>query len=408
MTPTNLVIFCTASALLGFVLYGHKLESRAFLTAPIVCLLIGVALGPYGFALTAFDATGPEGRDLLHQLARLVLAFTIMAAALRLEEGFIAANWRSLAVILTLGMALMWGASALAFSLLPVSFATALLLGAIVAPTDPVLASTVVSGKIAATNVPARLRGAIMAESAANDGLGLPFVVLAMTLLGGSLGWGEFVLRVVLWEVVGAAILGVLLGLFGGWLYSVAREHHSLTSEALLPTLVTLPLVVLAAVKLIGGDGILAVFAAGLVFRPFAGTAWAAARDSFGTLVDRLVTPAFFILLGAMLPIGAWVDLGVPLLGATIAVLALRRLPAWLLLAPLTPIYRRAEERVFAGWFGPIGVAAIFYATLAAREADASLAVPVTSAVVVASIFVHGLTSTPLGRRLHRAEDGNG
>jgi len=153
-------------------------------------------------------------------------------------------------------------------------------------------------------------------------------------------------------------------------------------------------------VKLAGGTGLLGVFAAGLVFRRFLGDDWKNSQEHFEAVTERLVTPLFVVLIGTLLPFDHWARLGAPLAIAAAGVILLRRLPVFLLLTPGTPVFRDAGERAFVGWFGPIGVSAVSYSALAAHHVDEPLLWPVTSAIVTASVVVHGLSATPLGRLL--------
>lgn len=406
---TNLVILCGAVVVLAFVLYGHVLESRMLLTAPMLCLAVGVAIGPAGLAIASLDMGEAGDREAVYQIARVVLALTIMNAALQLSDGFLRRHFKSLATILLGGMVLMWLSASAVMLALGAGLMLALLIGAIVTPTDPVLAGAIVSGRIAAANVPVRLRDTIVAESAANDGLAIALLMLpllALTRAGGGVPWGEWVVRVLLWEVLGAVLLGVLFGALAGWAYRLARRHQALQTRALVPILAALAFAVLAGVKLAGGTGLLGVFAAGLVFRRFLGDDWKNSQEHFEAVTERLVTPLFVVLVGTLLPFGEWARLGAPLALAVAGVILLRRLPAFLLLAPATPVFRDAGERAFAGWFGPIGVSAASYAALAAGRVDEPLLWPVASAVVTASVVVHGLSATPLARLLgvHEAQ----
>jgi NhaP-type Na+/H+ or K+/H+ antiporter len=243
----------------------------------------------------------------------------------------------------------------------------------------------------------------VVAESAANDGLAIALLMiplLALTRGGDGVPWVHWALHVVLWEVIGAAVLGAMFGAVAGYAYRFARRHQALQTRALVPILAALAFAVLAGVKLAGGTGLLGVFTAGLVFRRFLGEDWKNSQEHFEAVTERLVTPLFVVLIGVLLPFEEWAEIGTPLVLAAAGVLLLRRLPAFLVLTPATPVFQDIGERAFVGWFGPIGVSAVSYAALAAARVDAPLLWPVTSAVVTASVVVHGLSATPLGRLL--------
>ena len=129
--------------------------------------------------------------------------------------GYSSANWLLLFVLLGIVMPLMWIVGGLlAYLIVGVPFWVAVLIGAIVTPTDPVVASSIVAGGVAERNLPAKLRHAISAESGYNDGLALPFVVLPVLVLTEPPGEavGHWVTHTVLLEIVAGAALAALMG----------------------------------------------------------------------------------------------------------------------------------------------------------------------------------------------------
>ncbi len=115
-------------------------------------------------------------------------------------------------------------------------------------------------------------------------------------------------------------------------------------------------------------------------------------------------------MLGLTIPWEGWKELGWAGLLLAVAVLLLRRLPAVLALKRLLGRVGGTRDALFLGWFGPIGVAALFYANLAVRESGVEEAWTVGSLVICASIVVHGLSATPLTRLYgrHAQDDGSG
>ncbi len=107
-----------------------------------------------------------------------------------------------------------------------------------------------------------------------------------------------------------------------------------------------------------------------------------------------------FALLGLALPWGEWVELGWAAVALVVAVLLLRRIPAVLLLKPLIGGIRGWDEALFVGWFGPIGVGALYLATVAHKETQLEQVWPVVTLLIAATIVIHDLTATPLSRWL--------
>ena len=140
----------------------------------------------------------------------------------------------------------------------------------------------------------------------------------------------------------------------------------------------------------------LAVFMAGAVF------AWddwfvEQTRDAqLQQVVDTVFNSTFFILFGAAIPWAAFQTIGVMRLCLlTVLLLIFRRLPFVFVLTNLFPKaskLKTGQERIFAGWFGPIGVGAIFYATLASMEWPNTQFTPITCFVVMSSVIAHGIT----------------
>ncbi|WP_254524861.1 cation:proton antiporter [Natrinema caseinilyticum] len=160
--------------------------------------------------------------------------------------------------------------------------------------------------------------------------------------------------------------------------------------------------VVLGGVKLLGSDGILAVFVAGLLFNRFAEATDEVDEQKVQETVLRLFTVPIFVLFGLVMPWNQWLALGWSGVALAGCILLFRRVPTMVVFdRTVDPIGTRGA--LFAGWFGPIGIAAIFYATVAHRFLGAEIVWAVTSLVVASSIFVHGITATPLTKLYGRS-----
>ncbi|QXF82185.1 hypothetical protein HBA53_14975 [Rhodococcus pyridinivorans] len=183
---------------------------RLPLSEPLLGLLAGVLLGPQLLdALPIAPVTVEHG--LFHELARILLAVSVMAVALRYPIAAVRRHRRALAVLLLIVMPAMAAISAgLGWAMAGLPLAAALLFGTAICPTDPVLASSVVTGDLAERDLPARDRQLLSLESAANDGLALPLVVAAIAVAG-PLSAGAAVTES-LWQVLGALVAGALLG----------------------------------------------------------------------------------------------------------------------------------------------------------------------------------------------------
>lgn len=204
-----------------------------------------------------------------------------------------------------------------------------------------------------------------------------------------------------LWEVGCGAILGAAAGWATGRLFVWVKGQPLAEDQSLLSIALALALTVLAAVRLIGGDGILAVFIAGLVFNRRIVEIETRQSHLHGAITRFFDLPAF-VLIGISLPWAQWRDLGWRGAAFAAALMLFRRLPWWLILSRWLRSVRRREEAMFAGWFGPIGVAAAYYSMLAARETQLEILWPAASLAMIASVVIHGVSATPLAARMGR------
>ena len=396
----HLAIAAIGAVVLALGLFSG-LVRRWPVSEPMLAMVLGVALGPAGLDLLS-PARWGNGQTstawIMTEAARLTLAIGLMGVALRLPRRYFREHAGAMAMLLGPVMVLMWLVSgALSAWLLGLGVWTALLLAACMTPTDPVLASAIVSGGFARDYLPARLRHVISAESGANDGLGLMFVMLPMLMLEATPGaaLGDWLAHTLIWEVLFAVVVGWLIGVGAGYLLHWGERRESVSQTSLLSYTLALSLTVLGVCQLLGSDGILAVFVAGRGFVSVATQEERNEDERVQEAVNQFFILPVFVLLGMALPWGEWAALGWGGVALAGGVLLLRRLPTvWALRATISPLrYRR--DAIFAGWFGPIGVAAMFYASDAAHEAGAPVIWHAASLVIFSSIIAHGVTAAP-------------
>ncbi|KAK3304557.1 Sodium/hydrogen exchanger family-domain-containing protein [Chaetomium strumarium] len=327
-------------------------------------------------------------------------------------------------------MALMWiTTSLLVWALVPgLTILHALAIGSCVTPTDPVLSAVIVKGKFADHNVPKELQQIITAESGANDGLGYPFLFFALYLIkyigdGGVAEQGGARVAMGLWfgETWGYTILlSIVYGAVVGWiakeLLHWAEERKFVDRESFLVFAISLALFIVGTCGMIGSDDVLACFIAGNVFTWDDWFRLETLDDSLQPTIDMLLNVSIFMWYGAVCPWDLFLHNHVVPLGRLIAlgilVLLFRRLPWVFAIHRFIPQIEEVRQAVFVGFFGPVGVSAIFYlyVTLEFLEtlnvdgqtrADIEKVPEAVTVVVwfiaVCSIVVHGL-SIPLGK----------
>lgn len=392
-------VLLLAVGALGVVVAALSARLRRLpLSEPLLALVAGVLLGP-AVAGVLTTPTILDDHKTFHEATRLLLAVSVMGVALRYPFSHVRRQVGPVGLLLLVAMPLMALLSAgLAWGILGLSVAGALLLGTAVAPTDPVLASSVVTGAPAEEDLPERDREVLSLESGSNDGLALALVLVAVAVVGpmtGTKALGEMA-----WQVLGAVVLGALAGWLAGRAIRLGEEHGATSHGPLLLFTLVLAFAVLGVSGVLHLDGILAVFVSGLAFNLTVTGSDRTSELEIDEAVNRFAVLPVFLLLGAALPWAEWGRLGWAGVLLAVAVLLLRRLPVLLLLK--RPLRLGWADAAYLGWFGPVGVSAVFYLTLEAEELGVRPDVLAAGTlVVVASTVAHGLTSSP-GRVLYK------
>ena len=421
--------------LITMVLAG-TLFARLPMSSAMIYLAAGFALGPAGLAVITPDPTRyAPALELAAEVAVLISLFSVglrMGVPVRDRRWWLPVRLAFVSMALTVALIAAVGVWGLGLSL-----GAAVLLGAILAPTDPVLASGVQSEPGAD---PDRLRFSLAGEGGLNDGTAFPFVMLGLGLLGlhelGTGGWRWWAVDLV-WATVGGLAIGAAMGALVGNLVVFLRTRHK---EAVgLNEFLSLGLVGVAygLAQLGLASGFLAVFAAGMALqrvkerRPSAARSpevssgvrlpaeSALATDShhasaamtlgvqeFNEQLEKLAELAIVLLVGAMLSYEApsvaiwWF---IPLLFLVLRPLAVA---AGTLGEPIT-----ARQRAMISWFGIRGIGSVFYLMFAIRHGVtgplAQQLITFTLLTVAASIVVHGISMTPLMRRYLRRKSGS-
>jgi NhaP-type Na+/H+ or K+/H+ antiporter len=389
-----------ASVVFAFGLVSRRLEGT-ILTAPIVFVAAGMVLGPAGLGLVEFGLDSHTVL-LLGEIALALVLFTdaarINLSALRQNEGL---PLRLLGIGMALTIAL--GTAAAALLLTDLSFWEAAIVGTVLAPTDAALGQAVVSNP----RVPVRIRQALNVEAGLNDGLSVPFLALFLILAVEEQSltanhWIRFAL-----EQVGLGVLvGVGVGLAGGWLVSLASRRGWMSGSFQRLALLALALIAWALADQIGGNGFIAAFVGGLAVGPSVervGEQLIRFSEAEGQLLNLSVFFIFGVLvLGVIQPL-SWEVALYALLSLTV----IRMLPVSL---SLLGTHVRGITVLFAGWFGPRGLASIVLGLIVVEEAPllsgrGEIEVVVASTVLL-SVLLHGVTAAPLSAVYARRVQG--
>jgi sodium/hydrogen antiporter len=390
-----------AIVVFAFGLVSRRLEGTV-LTPPIVFVAAGVVFGPAVLGLVEF------GLDthtvlLVSEIALSLVLFTdaasINLSVLRQNEGL---PLRLLGIGMPLTIAL--GTASAALLLTDLTFWEAAIVGTVLAPTDAALGQAVLSNP----RVPVRVRQALNVEAGLNDGLSVPFLALFLTLavaeeeLQPASYWIRFAL-----EQVGLGILvGVGVGLVGGWLVSWASKREWMTGSFRRLALLALAIIAWALADQIGGNGFIAAFVGGLAVGPTVervGEQLIQFTEAEGQLLNLSVFFIFGVLVIGLIQPLSWEVAVYALLSLTV----IRMLPVAL---ALLGTHLRGISVLFMGWFGPRGLASIVLGLVVVAEApliagrdEMGVVVALT---VLLSVLLHGVTAVPLSAVYVRRVEG--
>jgi len=382
---------------------------RSTVTSSIVYLTFGVLVGPS--ALDLFHFNPLQESALLQPLTEAAVLISLFSAGVKLPGPFTFIRWRVPILLATVSMAITVAlVAAFSYLVLGLPLGAGVLLGAILAPTDPVLATDV---QVRHPGDRDLLRFTLTSEAGMNDGSAFPFVMLGLGLLGlhdlGDTGLHWWLVEV-LWATLGAVLIGVTAGVAlarVGWKLRRAPYHHQLMDDFLGLGLIGM---VYGLCVVVDAWGFLAVFFAAVALRqtelklasavPAAEEGEPLTTVSQGALVfkehlERLSEVLLVVLIGGALFINSWTWAAVGL--ALFLFLVVRPASVLIGLAGSGTPWR---IRGLAAWFGVRGVGSLYYLMYAIEhglpEPLALQLIGLTLIVVTLSILLHGISVKPL------------
>lgn len=390
----GLALFVILLALYGGI---GILLGRWSITMPMVFVVIGVLLGPYGSGLLPIRASD----ETVRLLTEVTLALLLFADASTIDFGRLRHDAFLPLRLLGIGLPLTIALGALAaFALFPsYGLGFALLVAAILAPTDAALGMALFTNP----NVPVRIRRALNVESGLNDGIATPFVTLFIALAVAeesatpSSGW----LVNAATEISVAVLVGIAIGVVGGKLLGYAFRRKWTDGAPLQFAVLALALGAYLVSVALGGNGFVAAFVAGIAFGAVTRAKLAESADyteTTGTLLSLFVWTIFgaVIVVPAALTAIDWRIIGFAILSLTV----IRMLPV---AASLVGLHFRRDTVGLMGWFGPRGLASVIFGilafdALAGADQEAGLLGSVVALTILLSVLAHGLSAQPLSR----------
>jgi NhaP-type Na+/H+ or K+/H+ antiporter len=379
-----LLLLAFAGALLAAVLVS-ALAHRTILSTAVLFLVVGIVLGPETTGVLDVRADSP----IVAALAELALFAVLFTDGMRVGWADLRSAWRLPGRALGWGLPLTLAVTAvLAHYVAGLGWAESLLIGAILAPTDPVFASALVGND----KVPARLRHLLNVESGVNDGLALPFVIVFLAVASGSedLHLGELAWELALGLLIGVAVPLAAIALERSRLFAASPAYEPLNGLAI-------GLLVLALGQVTHANLFLAAFAAGITVATF-GPRQRAAFEHFGENIAELFKLAALLVFGALI---SWEFLAdISWTGWVFAVLAIFLARPLALYLSFLRSGLGMREQAAAMWFGPKGFASVVYGLLVleAGIAAADEIFHLVALTIVLSILLHSSTDVVVAR----------
>jgi NhaP-type Na+/H+ or K+/H+ antiporter len=386
-------------AILICILLAASISRRiqnTIITLPMVYTFFGIILG--GLVLDIIPLN-PEDH-LVELVAELTLVIVLATDASRIDLRGLFRDHNLPTRLLGIGLPLTMIVGAIAAVLIftNLTFWEAAILGVILAPTDASLGQSVVSNP----KVPVRIRQTLNIESGFNDGIALPFLMLAIAMAESEVslaGPSEFLISVLAQIGLGIAA-GLVVGYLGsrfiqwgqnsGWM---SRNYQRISSLALI-------LVAYGTTELIGGNGFIAVFCFGLATRIFAGKEETEDIYEYAEIEVTVLMLLTFTLFGAVMLPPAIEKIDPEILLYAILSLTLVRILS--VAISMVGAKIRPVTNLFLGWFGPRGIASILYVFIVLESENLpglELMYSITMFTVLLSIFSHGITAAPLANR---------
>ncbi len=389
-----IVFAVIALVILGFGLVSGRIQ-KSILTAPMVFVVLGYITSAHVLGLVQLDVEN----QVIDTLAELTLILVLFTDATRIDLRLLMREHTIPVRLLLIGLPLtiLLGAVVALPLFGSMGIGAAVVLATILAPTDAALGQAVVSNE----RVPVRIRQALNVESGLNDGIVLPILILVLSFANAAeqIETGSSLVQFTLLQIGLGPLMGIAVGYVGAKLVEWATRAGWMTYAFQELSALGLAVLAFAAAELIGGNGFIAAFCAGLTVGNSARTICTCLYE-FAEAEGQLLTLFVFMLFGSvMLPkvLSGWQWSTV--IYAILSLTAVRMIPVAL---SLFGAKLQRETILFLGWFGPRGLASVLFALLVLErsslpEREDILLVAMTT--VLLSIFVHGITAYPLAKR---------
>ncbi|MBN3907147.1 MAG: sodium:proton antiporter [Nostoc sp. NMS1] len=408
MVDIYIIDLLVIGLLLLMVTLGSGWIARLPLSFAIIYLIVGIVLGPYVFGLIQLRRDEVFNAEVLKRITELVVIISVFSCGLRIVRPLRLKSWDITVRLIVFLMPISIFALAVVGKLfLGMNWGEAILLGAILAPTDPVLASEV---QLTDINDQDELRFGLTSEGGLNDALAFPFVYFGLHALKDD-NWSNWFKQWIAVDLIWAIAVGIIMGIVVAksivWIEEKIQKRRP--ADELMEDFIAIStiLITYSLTEMVNGYGFLAVFVAGLVVqRSYRNPEKPLAQLEFIEQVEKLLEVGTILLLGSILLLQPILNYAMQsLLVIILLFLIIRPVGVWISTIGKRPLdsHRRTLHpgtRWLFGWFGIRGVGSLYYLAYAfgnglKGEAGEQIAW-ITYTTIVASVIIHGISSTPL------------
>lgn len=384
------VVLASSVFILFYSMVSKLLQNKFNIPTPISTILFGLAIGKYGLRL--IEPHYIFSKNAISVSARIVLCLQTMVVALSLPRRYIFINSKSVfSLVILIGFlkCTLTFAILKAFSFLDNSacWATA----ASLTPTDPILSSSIIKGKFSKKNVSEKIRLLLSAESGINDGFGILMLSISIDILHNpSLGTGLFNFFVYSLgnKVILSGLIGYGIGRITQKMAKFSCNLELITSELMGIQTFSLCFLGLGLMEALDGSELICIFFIGIGINEGEWHPAEASSNRIAEVVESTFCKVLFIFLGTIIDFGRFT---IRMVVVCSFILVIRR-PLILLLSYKTvPLIKNAKEALFVGWFGPVGVGALYYCLLYDKKMD-TLTIDYGICTVFLSTLIHGLS----------------
>ena len=385
------VIGAIAFFILGLGLVSRRLE-RSIITPPMAYVLFGLLISSSALGLIQeVEITN----EIIKVLAEITLAIVLFTDASRIKLKLLRQEYKFPLRLLSIGLpiAIILG-TGFALLLFPtkLNLWSAAALATVLAPTDAALGQAVVNS----SRIPASIRQAINVESGLNDGICLPILLLFISLAKEQSDTAVYWLTFTTEQIVFGAVVGILVGYFGINLIVISLRRKWMTDSFEDLAMLGLSILAYTTAEIIGGNGFIAAFGAGLALG-FAGTeSTFSCLQEFGEAEGQLLTLVTFLLFGAVMVAPSVASATWQVWTYALISLTVTRIVG--VAIAFSGLKLQLDSILFIGWFGPRGIASIVYGLLIVEKQGlqgSELMFTTMAVTVLISVFAHGITAFP-------------